>query len=1152
MSLAMSIDDFLSLPGICDAEPDAKAQIRTWLTGIERAGHLGHLGDIVWAAKELWQRPLHDHFTQHGMGHFGRIVAKLTDWLAANKGCELNPMEAFLLIGAAYLHDSGMQCVNKEIQQKADIAFDPKNTAAPGYDALEMLRRRHSFMSKLMIEDACKEPAQRECPGFPLSARTFFHEAQLMALLALHHCGPLAEVPEPYRDGTKCHTVSPPVRPLLLIHLLRIGDALDADAQRLNHPFLESRVGGFAGLPAKDQFHTLKHAYTASVQRHGIGHFVFHYTFPKDTADLEAAVQFASEKALREHLRDAGKLLNAEGLALRCIESVIESRDDNCPYPLTDDARREFADYAAQAGQGAAALQRDPTAYLRWLLESASQIKIRGLVVKSGKAPLISLDELYIPLAMTDGRDGSREQFAAANAGKLRTAEQPMLEEALREARLVIVGEPGSGKSTFLDHIVTALCRAWIRHEEPIKENTLGLKDRPLPVHIRISDLAEHIERCRQRNEGPTSRNAPAWIAHFLESYGADGRNWKLDAAYFQKHFADGTALLLFDGLDEAASGAIRADISKLVDEAARSYGRCRFVVTSRPAAYTGEAVLPKFTHAYIQPLDDQAIEKFFHDWSRALHYDTPTQANRHAEELVAALHGKPEIRKLVRNPLMLTALAVVHWHEKKMPEGRAELYGSILGWLAKSRPAQPGSPTQEQTLVLLRTLALAMQDARDGRKDQVSRRWAAEQIASTWKKLDLSKELWVEASENWLEDVEINSGIVVKRGDKIKFWHLTFQEYLAARALGAASEKVQDKVLLACPPKLYAPEWQETVRLFAGVLHEQGTEKADGMITTILDSLGAKPTFAEEARCAGLLGGIVRDLTTSRLISADAAERILAAVKFKPDDARFAALMERVMEIFDAEKSKKVPIKDAIAAAEALGQAGDARFEAAERRKNWVHIQACEWTIAETQRTVQLPDYWIGKYPVTVLEFGDFIEAGGYTETEWWSDGTHGKWKEPEAWTDQQEHPTRPITGVSWFEARAYAAWCATTKWPGCHLVTDAEWERAAAGMEKRKYPWGTVKPNERLANYASKVGSLTPVGVYPCGSTPDGIADMAGNVWEWCEDRYDPKEAYRVLRGGSWIYDPDGLLSSFRFLYHPDYRGGLIGFRVVGACSP
>jgi len=82
-------------------------------------------------------------------------------------------------------------------------------------------------------------------------------------------------------------------------------------------------------------------------------------------------------------------------------------------------------------------------------------------------------------------------------------------------------------------------------------------------------------------------------------------------------------------------------------------------------------------------------------------------------------------------------------------------------------------------------------------------------------------------------------------------------------------------------------------------------------------------------------------------------------------------------------------------------------------------------------------------------------------------------------------------------------------------------------------------------------KVGSPTPVGLYPAGATPEGVADMAGNVWEWVEDRYE-KDKVRVLRGGSFSLDSRYLRAANRYWDAPDLRNDLIGFRCVRELVP
>ncbi len=131
-------------------------------------------------------------------------------------------------------------------------------------------------------------------------------------------------------------------------------------------------------------------------------------------------------------------------------------------------------------------------------------------------------------------------------------------------------------------------------------------------------------------------------------------------------------------------------------------------------------------------------------------------------------------------------------------------------------------------------------------------------------------------------------------------------------------------------------------------------------------------------------------------------------------------------------------------------------------------------------------------------------------------------------------------------------------------YLPTEAQWERAARWTDGRKYPWGNEKPTIQLANYYdSKINAPTPVGIYPSGATPEGIQDLAGNVWEWCSDWYKddyyqqksrrsnpdgPAEGdYRVLRGGSFVRESRFLRGAFRCRFQPEFRNRDCGFRCV-----
>ncbi len=380
-------------------------------------------------------------------------------------------------------------------------------------------------------------------------------------------------------------------------------------------------------------------------------------------------------------------------------------------------------------------------------------------------------------------------------------------------------------------------------------------------------------------------------------------------------------------------------------------------------------------------------------------------------------------------------------------------------------------------------------------------------------------------------------------RGDHVRFWHLTFQEFLAARALAARSEQFQSEALFR-QPKLFKAEWRETVLLLAGVLYHNGIQQVDRMMSEIIDQYdsgsftklfgwlrGKGSKLNASAQYAGLLGAIVQDLSP---------------VGFKPRDPRYQKLFEEIMGIFEPEQSRSIPIKIRIAAADALGSAGDPRFLPGVRQKNWITIPASSFLMKSTGNQVELDEFRIAAYPVTVGEFEDFVEEGGYQDERWWSDGGFGEFTEPDNWDDQQQTPTRPVTNVSWFEAAAYAAWFSSHLPPRikCRLLTEAEWERAAGGTEGREFPWGNDQADEIRSNFGFKFDHVTPVGLYPRGMTPDGIQEMAGSVWEWTASEV---AGGRVTRGGSWSIPEEPCRVADRSSNDPEDRSNVLGFRLA-----
>lgn len=187
-----------------------------------------------------------------------------------------------------------------------------------------------------------------------------------------------------------------------------------------------------------------------------------------------------------------------------------------------------------------------------------------------------------------------------------------------------------------------------------------------------------------------------------------------------------------------------------------------------------------------------------------------------------------------------------------------------------------------------------------------------------------------------------------------------------------------------------------------------------------------------------------------------------------------------------------------------------------------------------QPEHEAEVEPFYIDVHPVTVQQYAAFLDATGNTKPRFWGQESYSG-------------PEQPVVGVSWEDAQAYA------RWAGKQLPTEAQWEFAARGQENRPYPWGNEAPNAIRANYGEQLSMVSIVGMHDDGVTPDGVHDLAGNVYEWTSCRFlpygktDPEEKRRTARGGSWQSPPEALRCSHRKGFFPESRETWLGFRCV-----
>jgi len=225
-----------------------------------------------------------------------------------------------------------------------------------------------------------------------------------------------------------------------------------------------------------------------------------------------------------------------------------------------------------------------------------------------------------------------------------------------------------------------------------------------------------------------------------------------------------------------------------------------------------------------------------------------------------------------------------------------------------------------------------------------------------------------------------------------------------------------------------------------------------------------------------------------------------------------------------------------------------------------------------QPQHELYLRTFFIGRYPVTVGEFREFLRAGCYRKDELWSKegwrwirasnrSQPAYWAKPE-WC--QDH-SLPVVGVSWYEASAYCRWLCHQTGSKYRLPNELEWEKAARGSDGRLYPWGNHYDPSRSNIRDSGIGHTTPVGLFsPHGDSCFGCSDMVGNVSEWTASIYAPyplvpavgnpwtesdmgNNKMRVTRGGSWNSPAIRARTTARGMNDPWFADNDLGFRIA-----
>ncbi|AFZ61343.1 caspase family protein [Anabaena cylindrica FACHB-243] len=639
-------------------------------------------------------------------------------------------------------------------------------------------------------------------------------------------------------------------------------------------------------------------------------------------------------------------------------------------------------------------------AYLRWLIEQHNRLELRG-VREANESPTVLLEKVYV--ALKGDRTTYKERI---EANKLldkqvqeilgfepitpeekelwnyirrqilrehpimlsleerdRSSSSPIIElesitlgEAFQKDRwLVILGDPGSGKTTLARWLTVKLAQAMLNGDgevivplaqvdpevtESDKIISLGLPR--LPVILRVSDYAEAYQKKPLMLVEYLGYHP--WLGQFLTHAGE-----KLPSENLNKLIKDylnrGEAVIILDGMDEITSQ--REEIVLKIEEFIKDWidikgqpksqymlptlsidnqvtpmeiGGNQIIITSRIAGYHASPIRRNVTQVTIEPMSRVAVEHFCDTWTLAIHQlsiakdkseseAAEKQAIKEAKALKVAIYdpNRPRIRELASNPLLVTILGMVFHRRGSLPEQRANLYQLAMeilmedwcqqrDWYKTGLIASQGLTAEELTHILSPLAAHIHQNYATGLIEYKELKTIISQYLDELPKFKSKSQLIGEKVDNFIQIVQEDIGLLAARGQFLYgFLHLTFQEYLAALYLIRSKDTAAQEII----SRLDDPRWREPILLVLGHI---SSNWASGECKEILQALlDADDPLGDLLPRTPLLMAIAMEEmgNISEQIVEEVAKRLLFAYADHDKLAQFEKLRKQIENAF-------------------------------------------------------------------------------------------------------------------------------------------------------------------------------------------------------------------------------------------------------------
>ncbi|MCB1776378.1 MAG: SUMF1/EgtB/PvdO family nonheme iron enzyme [Candidatus Competibacteraceae bacterium] len=869
--------------------------------------------------------------------------------------------------------------------------------------------------------------------------------------------------------------------------------------------------------------------------------------------------QIGSQGSAKKAQADGGSVIAQGKRARAASQRGVVASTVSGPIVTGDTTYQTIIHQATQSGARAGDLRR---AYLAWLSTQANDLP---LFTSDSGAP-VQLSSVYTAL-LTQGHDASEAYPHTAGERLLAradrdTARQSALEALDQEQYLVLMGGPGSGKTTFLNFVTLCMAGEVLSHATthlkllctpipPEPDDNANKEPRPqrwthpalLPVRVVLRDFAANLPTA----DHPASAD-DLWN-HIVKQLPDQLQRYADD---LQAELLGQGGLILLDGLDEVPDVLQRREqVKQAVQGFASIYRGCRFLVTSRTYAYQRQDwKLDGFAERELLRFTRGQIERFIDAWYAHMAQDLFRLTNEDAQARAKVLKyatQRTELRELAERPLLLTLMVRLQTKGGgSLPENREELYAQSVEMLLdeweglKLRRTASGQP-----IVIEPSLSEWLNASRENIRRELDKLAYTAHLnqpslvgTADIHQSDLIAALMAASTdqpdtkfvrlEEYLRD---RAGLLASHGEKLyQFPHRSFQEYLAACHLG----RVDFPDTLSRRVKTDPNRWRE-VTLLAAIRSKDTPSAIWELVEELCTQQEAPAEDAPEPNNEAQWGALL----AAQVLRETGLSTYDPALQQRHENKRQRVRNWQVRLL----RSSMLPARERALAGDLLARLGDPRshlldvehlrFAAVPRGPFWMGEQGDE--NAELHCNTALDyDYWIAQAPVTVAQFRQFVISSGYQKHD------AGRL------LDLENRSVR----VSWYDAQAFCAWLShfwrerlPEGWR-VDLPSEAEWEKAARGgvrlpvpvqvttvgqgfsfvaakwrdnpLPQRAYPWGDEFVSDN-ANCNANVNAVSTPGCFERGRSLYGCEDLSGNIWEWT----------RSLWGRDWV-EPE-----FRYPY-------------------